>query len=310
MVTDADLAAASPRTRTPVVVLAGAQEWTARSLASVLEPAGYAVRLVHGAGDAARQIAADPPDAVIVDLQAGDGAAALARRLRDEGLVTPSTAILVFPAAAVTREERLELLRAGADEVLRHPLDAEELLLGLASRLRAKLDADRAREARFVDFDSGLYTLRGLAVRAREMDAAAARRHEPLACLALAVELPEGPAAPDIGRATDAALALAVGRAARRSDAVARIGVGAFAVLAPLGDAPRVRRLAARLAAAALAALPPAADRAPAPRGGYALTRDLHDSGLDALALFARATTALHSARTGGRWLRAYAGEG
>src|SRR3989442_1659884 len=80
-------------------------------------------------------------------------------------------------------------LEAGAWDYLSLVINAEELALKLDAFVRVKLETDRALEEAAVEPASGLYTTRGLERRARELVSHAFRRHAPLACLALAVEL-------------------------------------------------------------------------------------------------------------------------
>jgi diguanylate cyclase (GGDEF)-like protein/PAS domain S-box-containing protein len=93
---------------------------------------GHRVRHAADALQAARLIADRPPDAVVLDAAAGDGAmAALGRRLGRTPLLT----------LAAAREDVPALLRAGAQDCVVKPFDSDEL--------RARLDAlvERGRDA-------------------------------------------------------------------------------------------------------------------------------------------------------------------
>jgi GGDEF domain-containing protein len=92
----------------------------------------------------------------------------------------------------------------------------------------------------------------------------------------------------------------------RRSDAVGRLGLGAFAVVALDTDGNQARRLADRLCGAILG--DPSAPAIPELRlqAGVHGVSDFHAASIDAVELMFRATTALRQARTdpAGGWLR------
>jgi len=159
-----------------------------------------------------------------------------------ESILAPAqfTVVRAYTGPA-TRQLRLEALRAGACELRSGSLDPEEFVLGLESRLRSKFDADRARDGGLTDPASGVYNTQGLARRAGEIAAAAARRKVVFAC---AVFVPEAAAAVELGDR----LARAFKAQARTSDVVARLGPAEFAILAPETDAAGIALLADRLA--------------------------------------------------------------
>src|SRR5207245_1875356 len=97
-----------------------------------------------------------------------------------------------------TRHDRVAALRAGAWGCLSEPFDAEEVLALIGTFGAAKLAADRARVAGLVDEETGLYNVRGLTRRAREVASHASRAHAALACVVLApdAEVPEPDVAP------------------------------------------------------------------------------------------------------------------
>ena len=152
------------------------------------------------------------------------------------------------------RTQRLEAYRAGAWEFLGQPLDGEALLLKLDTFLQSKQQVDILREENLLDSGTGLYNMRGLARRAREIGADALRRREALACVVFAPEAePEtgrrGPrrgAAPDVGPGRCGASR----RSGRVSDAIGRLGPPEFAVIAPATGAEGALRLVNRLGGA------------------------------------------------------------
>src|SRR2546425_8414363 len=131
--------------RSPLVLIADAQEWFSRALETVLVPSGYSVVKVYTAPGLLQQVELTEPDAVFlaVDLPGGGGVS-LCRLLRAEARVRPSTPIILTQPTPATRRQVLAALRVGAAELLGQRLDAEELLLRLAGQLRAKADADHA----------------------------------------------------------------------------------------------------------------------------------------------------------------------
>src|SRR6185436_3131543 len=113
--------------------------------------------------------------------------------------------------------------RAGASELRSGPLDAEEFVLDLQARLRAKFDVDLARNEGLTDTGTGIYNTRGLERRAHEMLASAARRHVLFACAAFTPDSTNG-SPKDLGDFGDR-LARAFYSQARTSDALARVGL-------------------------------------------------------------------------------------
>lgn len=214
----------------PVILLANPDEVFARSLESVLAPARYVVLRAYTARSAFDQVRRARPDALILakDLVDPEGIA-VCRALRQEGGVTPSTPIFLTQASPATRPQRIEALRAGADELWGQPLDTEEFALRLAAQLRAKFDADRARQEGLVDQRTGLWNARGLMRRAMELRAHAIRDHLPIAAAAITMEGNGAAHSWDLGDR----LAAGLRHTARLSDAVGRIDAAQFVMIAP-----------------------------------------------------------------------------
>jgi diguanylate cyclase (GGDEF)-like protein len=297
------------RNHPPLILLAGAHEWASRSLESVLGPVGYDVVKVYTGRDVLARARTTQPDAVILDadLPELDGLAAC-RLLRSNALVTASTPILLTGSEPVTRQRTLEALRAGASSLWGQPLDTEEFLLRLDGHLRAKFDADRARDEGLIDLVTGLYNRRGLTRRTRELASQASRLRAPLACVVLAPDTEPGPAgAEPTGEGAedrDAALAVALGRAleasGRVSDTIGRLGPTEFAVLAPHTDATGAAQLGARLVDAVERAGPmggAGGARRVTLRAGYDAVADFQKATFDPLELLARATSALRASK-------------
>ena len=293
--------------RPPLALIGSDQEWSIRSIESILGPHGYAVLRAYTGKEVLERAQSGQPDIVIIDMRLPDREGReVCRALRAERLISPSTPIVAITAGHPSKQERLAVLSAGAWETYSLPLDPEEFLAKLNTYVQAKAEADALREEGLVDRVTGFYSVRGLARRAREVGAEAYRRRSALACVVIGVE-PSGNGAEADHAALDLLLE-AVARAfqgtARSSDVIGRLGRSEFAVIAPATDAEGAARLAARLAAAVeegrAAADGPAADLTL--RAGYEAVADLHETPMEPVDLLVRATAALRQARSqGGR---------
>ena len=303
----------APSRRPPLVLIVSNQEWSSRSLETILAPNGYAVLRAYTAASAMARARGAQPDIIVVDstLPDSDGLE-LCRKIRRDRHVPLGMPIFIIGPEPPTRQRRIDALRAGAWEHLGQPLDAEEFLLRIEAFVRAKLDADRARAEGLVDEATGLYNMRGLARRARELGSQASRQHAALACVVFAPDFDtrDRDAASE-DALTDAAqrLAGAFKAAGRLSDAIGRVGPSEFAVVAIGTDAPGSVKLAERVAQA-LAAVPAlsATTRPFELRAGYYTVPDFHSAPVDTVDALLRATAALRLARTDprGGWLRQF----
>ncbi len=279
-------AAAAPRS--PLVLLANAHEWVSRSLESVLRPAGYAVVKAYSGTDALEMARRAGVDAIILDAALPEtDVLVLCRALRVDPYVTPSTPILVTMPKPLTRPQVLDALRAGANGVWGQPLDIEEFLLRLESLLRAKLDADQARDGGLLDPRTGLYNTHGLERQARGLAAQVDRRDASLACVVLAPEA-DAPALME-------SLARTLRAVARTSDTVGRLGAREFAVLAPDTDGGGAVKLFERLVGV-LQKRRGAEQTTLRLRAGYDARSGFRTAALDPAALLERARTALRTA--------------
>ena len=238
-----------PFTRSPVVLLANSGTWLNQALDSVLEPLGYRVVSVGSGRELLDRAPAARPDVILMDANLQDlDSLAVCRALRQNRAVPWHTPIFMITSTPATKQQRLAALEAGAWDYLSLVLNAEELALKLDAFTRIKLETDRALDQGAVEPASGLYTMHGLERRARELVSDAFRRHAPLACVALAVELvpqdanPARLAAPPVAVAYAAHVLQARGRT---SDAIGRLGRSEFAILAP-STAPEGAALMAR----------------------------------------------------------------
>jgi DNA-binding response OmpR family regulator len=229
----------------PVILLANPDEVFARSLESILASAGYAVLWAPTARNALEQEQRARPDAAIIAMELADegGGLGLCRILRRERGLSPSTPIFITQPSAATRPQRIEALRAGADELWGQPMDPEEFRLRLAAQLRSKSDADRAREEGLVEDRSRMWNDRGLLRRAEELLAATVRDHSAIG--AAVVDIDGDRMRNDWALGDRVAEGLR--RWARLSDAVGRIGTAQFGVVAPRTGRAACARLGERL---------------------------------------------------------------
>lgn len=229
----------------PRILLANPDEIFARSLESILSSAGYRVLWAPTAHSALEEERRARPDAAIIAMELADegGGLALCRTLRRERRLSPSTPIFLTQPSAATRPQRIEALRAGADELWGQPMDAEEFRLRLAAQLRAKSEADRAREDGLLDDRSRLWNDRGLLRRAEELLATTIRDRSAISVAVVDID-GDGPRN-DWGVGDRVAKGLR--RWARLSDAVGRIGTAQFGVVAPRTGRSGCTRLGERL---------------------------------------------------------------
>ncbi len=292
----------------PLTLIASSNEWLARSFESVLGSHGYAVLRVYTPRQALEHIRTTQPDAVFVDIGFGTGLEGtdLCRILRGDPFLSPNTPIILITPGPISRQERLTALRAGAWEVFGTPLDAEELLLQLGTYVTARLEAQRAREESLLDPLTGLYNIRGLLRRVRELGAGALRHHHALACIVFGPDDREGLEMPgvEVGEATFPAEKIAhlFREGCRADDAVGRLGEHEFVVLAPDTGPAGALALARRLAAAA-----EACETGPDAEGtgqirvraGLFAVPDFTAASIQPIEMLVRATTALRRSRSG-----------
>lgn len=291
------------KTAQPVVLIANDQEWSARSIESILSPNGFRVVRAYTGQQALERAFETNPHVIILDAQMPDmHGFEVCRALRADPRIDVTTPIVVTTAGPSGRAQRIEAYEAGAWEFLGQPLDGEALLLKLRTFVGARLEVERLRDESLLDVDTGLYNRRGLARRARELGSDAARRHEPLACIVLgADEAALGLSLPDDARPR---LSEWVGdvlrRTSRASDAVGRLGSLEYGVVASGTGSTGALRLADRIGAALEAVPPPGAERPIRLQAGYCAVSDFAQSPVDPLELLLRATSALHDLQKDG----------
>lgn len=291
------------------VLIVDDQEWTSRSVESILRPRGFAVLKAYTGRQALELASRARPDLVVVDFHLPDlDGIDVVRQLRDQRILDPVTPLLMMSSNGVGRAERLEALGAGAWDILRHPLDPAELILRLETLVQAKHEADRLRREIITDLGTGLYNIRGVLRRAREMGADSLRFGRPMACIAVGPvwagndpSLPVTPAEPTLADLLPGA-AHAIRATVRESDAVGQMGPSEFVIVAPGLDQLGAARLADRILAN-MEHAPTAGDaRKLVPddmplRAGVYVTAQ--DDAVDPEHLLSRATLALRRAQAG-----------
>ena len=283
----------------PLVLIANDQEWSARSLESILGPSGYSVVRAYTGQQALERARTAQPDLIILDAQMSDvHGFEVCRLLRSDPRFSATTPIIITTSGPSGRTQRLEAYRAGAWEFLGQPLDGEALLLKLATFLQCKLEVDSLRDESLLDPGTRLYNMRGLSHRAHEIGADAFRRRDPLACVVFSPE-PEGAGVGESPDEETQRIAEQVGqlfkRAGRASDAIGRLGHSEFAVIAPATSSEGALRLIQRLGASIESSPIPVrgGERYLRVRAGYCAVADFAESPVDAVELLLRATTAL-----------------
>ena len=290
----------------PLVLIANDQEWSARSLESILGPSGYSVVRAYTGQQALERARTAQPDLIILDAQMPDiHGFEVCRLLRSDPRFSATTPIIITTSGPSGRTQRLEAYRAGAWEFLGQPLDGEALLLKLATFLQCKEEVDSLRDESLLDPGTGLYNMRGLARRAHEIGADAFRRRDPLACVVLSPELegfgPDEPPDEETQRIAEQVGQL-LKRAGRSSDAIGKLGHLEFAVIAPATTSEGALRLIQRVGGSIESSPIPVrgGERLVKVRAGYCAVPDFAESPIDAVELLLRATTALRELKRDG----------
>ncbi len=307
------------RPRPPEALIIDNKDWSARSLESVLTPAGYEVVRVSTGMKGVERARVRPPDVVLININLPDGnGVGLCHILRAEQHFGASIPIIVLSTGHATRQQRLAALEAGAWEFLTYPFDAQELLLRLDQYITAKFEIDRVKQESLVDEPSELYSTRGLERRANELRALAFRQGQPMACVVLAPSFAaDEPASSGTDvEAIEAAveqMAQALRAAGRVSDAIGKVGRTEFAIVAPATDAEGAVGLARRLAQA----IEQENSRKTGKpgftvRAGYEAVENVREQQIEAHDLLERAAIAMRRTKPNGDegWIQPFDQEG
>jgi diguanylate cyclase (GGDEF)-like protein len=247
------------------------------------------------------------PDLIILDAQMPDmHGFEVCRTLRSDPRFSATTPIVITTSGPSGRAQRLEAYRAGAWEFLGQPLDGEALLLKLNTFLQCKREVDALREENLLDPGTGLYNMRGLSRRAREIGAEAFRRRDPIACVVFAPDQDEDESDTqedeDARRMSDQ-VALLFRQAGRASDAIGRLGQSEYGVIAPATGPEAAIRMVRRLGGVIESSPIPVrgGEKNLRLRAGYCAVPDFAESSVDAVELLLRATTALRDLKREGK---------
>jgi PleD family two-component response regulator len=281
--------------RPPLTLIANGQEWNARSLESILAPHGYAVLRAYNGRQAIERTLSARPDLIIIDTDLPDRSGFdVCRALREHPSISRATPILMTTAGNPSRAKKLEALRAGAWEMLGATLDAEELMLRLDAMISAKLEIDRVRDESLLDEITGLYNLRGLDRRARELGSQAFRSKGALACVV--VTPLSSDAEIDVANSSVMVrLARVLLQTGRNSDVIGTMSPGEFAIVAQGTDAEGAERLAQRIAVAAAEQF---GNESVHVAVGYDAVLDYSESPIDPSDLLSNASAAMRASRT------------
>jgi two-component system chemotaxis response regulator CheY len=240
------------------ILIANDQEWTARSLESILAVEGLEVVRAYTGQQAHDKALATRPDLIVLDVQLPDiSGPEVCRMLRTNPSVGWSTPIVLTTAGSNGRARQLEVLEAGATDFAAQPFDGELLLLKIRTLLRAKAASDLAISRSLQDEDTGLYNYRGLAMRMAELSAEARRHREPLTYLTVSAGSPDLFEAMQAGEEVGRLVGRAIKGVVRASDVVARVSPTEFVIVAPSLPGELAAGLIERLERYVAAASPP-----------------------------------------------------
>jgi PleD family two-component response regulator len=286
----------------PLVLIASDQEWSGRSLETIIGPRGYAVVRAHTGNQVLDTVRSTHLDLLILDTRLPDiDGITLCRQLREQRIISATTPIIITTSVQATRAGSIAAFAAGAWDFCPHPVDSDLLLLKMETFVRAKREADRAQEESLLDEATGLYNFRGMARRARETGAEALRVRGAMACVALAPVMDDaveaGESVESLARGVGEHLGVALARTARASDVIGHLGRGEFAVIAPATSPEGAERLMERLQRALEGILVPVGDgtRAFRVRGGFFAVPDYSESSIHVLEMLERASSSLHA---------------
>lgn len=278
-------------TFTPLVVIIEGQEWTARSLESILSPHGFAVFRAYTGHQGLDILQRLLPDLILVDRHLPDMTASqVFRQIRSIPTVGSATPRCLISTSPVGRDDRMAAFKEGAWEILTPPFDSAEITLRISTWIRAKREVDLAREQGMLDPLTGLYNLKGLLRRIDELVSDASRSERSISLVAVGLPSGEVPSEDRDPEELTRVLGLALGGTTRLSDAIARVGPAEFVIVAPGTDVKGARTLVDRLLASA------GADRLPL-RAGVLSARRGKQEPIAPLDLLNRATEALRKAQ-------------
>ncbi len=231
----------------PIVLVANDQEWSARSLESILIPEGYEVVRAYTGRQALQRAIEVLPDVIVLDAQMPDlDGFEVCRQLRADPRFDAVTPIFITTAGPAGREKRIEAFQAGAWAFYGQPLDGEILLCQIRTFLASKRAFDDLNRRTMTDPVTGLYNLRGIHLRAREIASDARRHGAPMACVVLSPSIPEGVVLNGLAERIAKRIGELLLRSGRSADAIGRVESLEFVVVAPYTGAAGAEKLAQR----------------------------------------------------------------
>jgi two-component system chemotaxis family response regulator WspR len=286
---------------TPSLLMVEDQEWTARSIESLLRPHGFVVFKAYTGHQCLSVIPRVTPDVLMIATRLPDmSGIELIHQLKERKAIRPSTPLVILSIAEMSQAERTQAFEAGAWDIVRPPFALVELAPKMNNWIRAKQDGDAARDEGLVDPSTGVYNFKGLVKRTEEIVSDANRSERDVSFIVIGPafshngpEKPEGMAAGAQG--IEGQLAKVLLDACRLSDAVGRLGEGEFAVVLPHTDQSGASILAQRI----LDAVPAEMSGIQLRAGLYSAHRSKKDPVLS-VDLLSRATAALRKAQAGG----------
>src|SRR5947208_2761828 len=170
----------------PRLLIASHHAEAGLALKELGEKNGYTVLRCFTATQTLERARTTRPDVIALDDSLLDAdPLETSRALRDDPLVGASTPILLVTGQAATPEHH-RALRAGVWEFLPYPFNVDEAAARLHTYVLFKFESERARGTEAVQDDAGLYTTRGLALRAQALTLQAFHHGAALSCVALA----------------------------------------------------------------------------------------------------------------------------
>lgn len=214
------------------------QEWLARTLTALVAEQGLAAVRAYAGRDALSVALDAMADVVVSDTRLTDiSGVDLARALQGTSDLGTALPVVLVTTDDLDRQAQLEALEAGVWDYLTFPFDGASFSARLRTFAGAKRRADRFRDESLLDQHTGVYSLRGLARRARELGAGVQRLRTPFGCVAVAADTLHNGEQREPPPSEAALLADLLRSTARASDVVGRTGTAEFAVFTP-GSGP------------------------------------------------------------------------
>ncbi len=282
--------------RPPVILIVSDQEWLARSIDALVAEQGMVAVRAYAGRDALALGMDAVADVVVSDSRLADiSGADLARAMQATSELGTALPVILITTDDPDRQAVLEALEAGVWDYLAFPFDGALFSARLRTFAGAKRRADRFRNESLLDQPTGVYSLRGLTRRAREIGADVQRLRTPIGCVAIAADIVHGGQPSEPPPADAVLLADVLRNTARASDVVGRTGSGEFAIFTHGSGAEGTAAFVARLQDTVNAT----------PRGGGQAWRlraawcasDGQDMALDTMDMLSRTSAELRQLR-------------